>query len=318
MGDDLLLLACKKNGEEFPIDVSLIDIVLDGRSMAVAAVRDATIQERTNAALLAAKEEAERATDSKSRFLAAASHDLRQPLQSLGLYLAVLTRQLDQPEQLEVGRKMRQSLDTMTELQDALLDISRLIGGSITPEKRDVSVREMLHRIVIDNVQQAEAKGLQLECKTEDCVVHTDCALLERVIENFVTNAIRYTERGRIVIECRPVGGSARIAVSDTGVGIPEEALNKIFDEYYQLDNAACTRGEGLGLGLAIVREIAGLLGHSLTVTSAPGEGSTFALDVPLGKRFEPAVKMVAPRGGVETTRSSAHCAAGRRRQRYH
>jgi PAS domain S-box-containing protein len=296
MGEGLSLFARKKNGEEFPIDVSLSDMVWGKAPLAVAAIRDITIQKQANDALLAAKEEAERATLSKSRFLAAASHDLRQPLQSLGLYLAVLTRQLGQPEQLEVGRKMRQSLDTMAELQDALLDISKLVGGSITPEKRDVPVREMLERIVTDNIQQAQEKGLLLECTSEECVVHTDRALLERVIENFVTNAIRYTERGRVAIGCQRGSDSARIEVSDTGIGIPKKELDNIFDEYYQLDNAARTRGKGLGLGLAIAREIAGLLGHPLSVTSVPGEGSTFAIDMPLGKLTQQAVKKPPPR----------------------
>ncbi len=244
------------------------------------------VTERT-AALRDFREQADRANAGKSRFLAAASHDLRQPLQSLGLYLSVMQRRLEQltdhADLREVSNKMRQSLDTMGELLDALLDISKLDGGSVTPEKRDLRIQELLERIVTDNCQQAEEKGLRFECTTEDWVVHSDPALLERVIENFVTNAIRYTDRGRVKIECQRAGDIAKIAISDTGVGITEEELDKVFEEYHQLDNPVRDRRKGLGLGLAIVKHIARLLEHPLEVSSVPGEGSTFAVHVPFG-----------------------------------
>lgn len=245
---------------------------------------DVTRQLEHETALSDARQEAERANASKSRFLAAASHDLRQPLQSLGLYLSVLTRQLDEPKGLEICTKMRKSLDTMGELLDALLDISRLDSGSVVPEKRDFAIQTVLDRIVTDNVQQAEEKGLDLECSTAECVVHSDPGLLERVLENLVTNAIRYTDDGGVRIACEPVGGRARISVTDTGVGIPERSLERVFDEYYQLDNPVRDRRKGLGLGLSIVRHIARLLDLDLRVTSTVGEGSTFMVDVPLGE----------------------------------
>lgn len=232
-----------------------------------------------------AREDAEQANTTKSRFLAAASHDLRQPLQSLGLYLSVLTRLLEEPKPLEVCGKMRKSLDTMSELLDALLDISRLDSGTVVPELQDVAIDTLLDRIVTDTVQQAEEKGLRLEYRSTGCTVHSDPGLLERVIENLVTNAIRYTEEGVISITCEPVNGRARISVSDTGVGIPEEALERIFDEYYQLDNAARDRRKGLGLGLSIVKHIARLLDLELNVVSRVGEGSTFTVDVAPGRQ---------------------------------
>ena len=245
--------------------------------------------------LAKAKEIAEAATVMKTRFLAAASHDLRQPLQSLRLYLSVLTRQLTEPKILDVCNKMDKSLETMRELLDALLDISRLDGGTVTPEKRDFSIQDLLDRIVADNIQQAAAKGLQLACTGANCIVHTDPGLLERVLENFVTNAIRYTEKGQVSIDCQQDGKVARISVADTGVGIPEEDLGKVFEEYYQLDNQVRDRRKGLGLGLAIAKHIARLLGHRIDVTSTPGEGSTFSLEVPLGEPIAVATPVAKP-----------------------
>ena len=221
----------------------------------------------------------------KTRFLAAANHDLRQPLQSLGLYLAMLSRQSSRSKQEEIVYKMRQSLDTMSELLDALLNISKLDSGSVTADKSDVHLQELLDRIVTNNVQQAEEKGLQLECRRVDFIVHTDPRLLERLIENFVTNAIRYTEHGYVKIDCVRHEDSVRVAIRDTGIGIPEDQIESVFEEYYQLDNHVRDRGKGLGLGLSIVKHIGRILDHSLDVSSVPGEGSTFTVEIPLGQQ---------------------------------
>lgn len=244
---------------------------------------DVTERVANASALEAAKEEAESATAAKSRFLAAASHDLRQPLQSLGFYLAALRRQLDDAEQQDIADRMHNSLAAMGELLNALLDISKFDGDSVVPERRDVNIKEILDIIVMNNVHYAEKKGLTLKTIGDECNVHTDPVLLARVIENFVSNAIHYTDRGQVTIDCRCQEGAARISVSDTGTGIPRESLDKIFDEYYQLDNPSRARRKGLGLGLAIVKQIARLLDHSIDVSSVPGEGSTFSVEVPLG-----------------------------------
>ena len=245
-------------------------------------VRDRTI------ALEAARQEAERGSVSKSRFLAAASHDLRQPLQSVGLYLSVLTRQLAEPKQQEIAEKILVSLDTMRDLLDTLLDISKLESGSVEPMLSDFAVRQLLARIANSHAQQAEKKGLTLETLTTPCVLHSDPALLERVLDNLVANAIRYTERGRVTVSCKPCeGGCARISVADTGIGIPKAKFEDIFEEYYQIDNSIRDRSKGLGLGLAIVKHVARVLGHSLNVESVPGHGSTFSVDVPLGKHAD-------------------------------
>jgi PAS domain S-box-containing protein len=242
---------------------------------------DVTEQQAAAVALRAAKEEADRANSGKTRFLAAASHDLRQPLQSVGLYLSVLARQLHEPESQDIGNKMRQSLDTMGEILDALLDISKLESGSVEAQAREFPLQEMLDQIDADNSPLAERKGLSLRIEPTTVIVKSDPALLQRIIDNFVGNALRYTGEGEVSIKCRSDGDNARIEVSDTGIGIPEDARESIFEEYFQLDNPVRDRSKGLGLGLAIVRHIARLLDHALDVQSAPGEGSTFSVILP-------------------------------------
>lgn len=254
---------------------------------------DVTEQTANAEAVVEARNQAERANAGKSRFLAAASHDLRQPLQSLSLYLSALTRQLELPGPFdsakgkEITGKMQGSLEAMGDILDALLDISRLESGFVTPQKRDFRLAEVLDRVVSSNLPLAEEKGLRLECIADDCVVYSDPGLLERVIDNFVTNAIRYTETGRVTIDCQTEDRTTRVRVSDTGVGFSEAEVDRIFEEYYQLGNESRDRRKGLGLGLAIVKHIGQLLEHPLSVTSIPGQGSAFAVDVPVGTPLE-------------------------------
>lgn len=250
-------------------------------------ITDKHMAENAQEALERAIGSAKEANVAKSRFLAAASHDLRQPLQSLGIYLAVLERQLEHEQPRDLTRKMRQSLDAMGELLNALLDVSKFDRGSITPEFTSFDVQKVLQRVVIDNAPHAENKGLSLSCSATHCVVYSDPALLERIIDNLVANAIRYTDEGSVAIECEPLTETVRIAVVDSGIGIPEDSLDSIFEEYYQLDNPVRDRRKGLGLGLSIVKQIASLLDHPIQVTSEPGSGSTFAVEVPVGQLIE-------------------------------
>lgn len=291
MGTDLDLSALTKSKQEIPIEVSLSPIEWEGTKLVAAAIRDISSRKATENALLLsekklrlAKDQAESATATKTRFLAAASHDLRQPLQALRLYLSALTSKLDQPKSLQLSDKMNLALDSMAELLDALLDISMFESGAIQPEKRDVGLLEILDRVVADNYQQAEQKGLRLECDVIESIVHTDPALLERIIENFVSNAIRYTEQGKVGIHGQLIDGAIRIEIRDTGIGIPKAEIESVFEEYYQIDNPVRGRDKGLGLGLSIVKYISRILGNPVNVNSVFGEGSAFSIDVPLAK----------------------------------
>ena len=245
---------------------------------------DVTQQTENTAELEQAIKKVEQATQGKSRFLAAASHDLRQPLQSLGMYLAVLNAKLDNPVLLEIAGKMEQSLTSMRELLDALLDISRFDQGAVKPKVSNFPLQPLLDRIVTDNIQQAEAKNIHLVAEQHKFMVQSDPGLLERLLENLVTNATRYTHSGEVTIRCEADGTNVNISVCDTGVGIPAEDLERVFDEYYQIENASGEKNKGLGLGLAIVRHIADLLNHPLRVSSEVDKGSTFTVSVPAGK----------------------------------
>lgn len=243
---------------------------------------ETVVEERTKA-LVKAKSEADRANAGKTRFLAAASHDLRQPLQSASAYLGALDTLIEDPAAQEMAVGLRNSLEVMAELLNTLLDISRLQSGAIEPNIETFPIADVLRRAMLDHAPAAEAVNLELRMHLVPCTVRTDRALLMRIVENLLSNAIRYTERGHITIGNRLNGDEVILEVSDSGVGIPPEFLELIFEEYYQMENKSRDRTRGMGLGLSIVRHLTRLLGLDLVVSSTVGEGTTFSLSLPLG-----------------------------------
>jgi PAS domain S-box-containing protein len=238
------------------------------------------VAERT-AELERLKNDADRANSQKSWFVAAASHDLRQPLQASLAYLSVLARRTGSDELEELCDKARQPLKAMSDILDVLLDISDLESGHVKPQLRDFDLNELLARVIANTQHQAQEKGLRLACLPTTLAVNSDPRLLERIVSNFVTNAIRYTDKGLIGIYCEATAGKVCISVTDTGIGIPADALGAIFEDHVQLANPARDRRKGLGLGLSIAKRIADALGHRISVRSELGSGSSFTIELP-------------------------------------
>jgi two-component system, sensor histidine kinase len=234
-------------------------------------------------ALSEQRDEAERANIAKSMFLAAASHDLRQPLQSLTLFASALNERIKYPEVSKIVGNINASVHALEQLFNALLDISRLDAGVLQPAVRHFRLQELLMRLVNDYAPEAEQKGLKLECPACEFVLRSDPTLLERILRNFISNAVRYTEQGVVRVDGVVRGDRVHIEVTDSGIGIPLDQQHEIFSEFYQLGNPERDRTKGLGLGLAIVDRVARLLEHPIHVQSAPGQGSRFSVEVPLG-----------------------------------
>ncbi|MCW2239353.1 hybrid sensor histidine kinase/response regulator [Azospirillum canadense] len=231
-----------------------------------------------------AREVAEQANRSKSRFLAAASHDLRQPLQSMVFFAEALRSHVHSPRGRDALAMLERGMDTLKGLLDSLLDVSRLDSGVIEPSIANVAIKPLLDDIGAAYAPVAAAKGLEFRVKnTCDCVVRSDRNLLGRMVRNLVENAIRYTERGAILLECRAEDGHVGIAVRDTGIGIPPDQLTQIFEEFHQVGNPERDRSQGLGLGLSIVQKLSVLLEHPVEVRSELGKGSVFRISVPSG-----------------------------------
>lgn len=226
--------------------------------------------------------EAERTSVAKSRFLAAASHDLRQPLHALSLFAADLRNDADTPARRKLADQINDSVKGMSELLDSLLDISRLDVAGVTPEPVDFPVTEVFQRLDAVFARSAADKSLRFLCRPSPFWVHTDPVLFERLLSNLLANAIRYTERGGVILIARRRKENLRIEVRDSGIGIPTAHRAAIFEEFFQVDNTARAQGQGLGLGLAIVSRLATILGVTIDVHSAPGRGSIFSFTLPL------------------------------------
>lgn len=235
-------------------------------------------------AIEAGERRAEMADHEKTRFLAAASHDLRQPLQGALMFAHVVeARSAGNPKALEAIAHLSRALDDMRELLDSLMDISRLDAGVVEPKISDFPIQPLVERVASTFLASSEAKGLRLAAVGGDAVVRSDPTLLGRILRNLVENAIRYTDRGRVLIDCTQSGDMLRIEVRDTGPGIPEDKRGLIWEEFQQLDrNPERDRRAGLGLGLSIVRRLVRLLGHDVRLETEVGKGTTFAVEVPL------------------------------------
>jgi signal transduction histidine kinase/FixJ family two-component response regulator len=256
-----------------------------------------------SARLLQEKDRAEEAARAKSRFLAAASHDLRQPVHALSLFVGALRAAVMAPDAATLVGHIEASVAALDGLFSALLNISELDANVVPNRPQPFAVQPLLERICREHAEQAAAKGLHLRCHPCSLSVLADPVLLERVLRNLVSNAVRYTARGRVVIGCRR-GAGLRIEVWDTGPGIQAAQQERVFEEFFQLDNPERDRTRGLGLGLAIVRRLTVLMGIPLTLRSVPGRGSVFSVTLPLaptGPRLAPAPPeaLLAPSGGA-------------------
>src|SRR5262252_120339 len=245
------------------------------------------VQERTeeltrlNTELGRAKGEAEEANVSKTRFLAAASHDILQPLNAARLYVTSLVERQRSGNDSQLVTNIDASLDAVEEIFGALLDISRLDTGAMKPEIVGFRIDELLRQLEVEFTPLAQEKGLTLKFVSCSLAVQSDRRLLRRLLQNLVSNAIKYTPKGRVLVGCRHRGGRLRIDVYDTGLGIPASKKRAIFQEFYRLDQGA-KAARGLGLGLSIVERIARVLDCRITVVSTVGRGSQFSVEVPL------------------------------------
>jgi two-component system CheB/CheR fusion protein len=243
---------------------------------------DITERKHTAKALELARKQAELANMAKSRFLAAASHDLRQPLQTLALLQGLLAKTVEGDKGQDLLMRLDETISAMSEMLNTLLDINQIEAGTVHAEMVSFPVNDLLHRLKNEFSFQAQAKGIVLHVASCSLTLYSDRRLLEQVIRNLLSNALKYTQHGKVLLGCRRRHGALSIEVWDTGVGIVSGELQAIFQEYHQIDNPARERSRGLGLGLSIVQRIADLLGYRMRVRSQPGKGSAFAIEVDL------------------------------------
>lgn len=258
----------------------------DGSVEAVCVVvRDITDERRAEAELRHSMEVAEQASALKSRFLSAASHDLRQPLQTLALLQSVFAERSKDDDVARLIGQMGVAIDVMTDTLNALLDVDGLEKGRIEPRISDFPVQLLFDRVASEFSSQAFAKGLTLKCIECRATIRSDQRLLERLVENLVANAVKYTSRGRILLGCRRLGQALRIEVWDTGPGVAEAERELIFEQFYRGRTPGAGRERGLGLGLALVRSLADILGHRVGVRSIEGKGSVFFVEAPISEQ---------------------------------
>ncbi|RDE22407.1 PAS domain S-box protein [Motiliproteus coralliicola] len=258
------------------------------RTQAITAINRELRKENTIRALIEdelrqAKSDAEAANIGKTRFLAAASHDLLQPLNAARLFASALAQQSHDDSTNALVQNLDGSLKAAEELLVTLLDISKIDAGALEPKPSHFCLDKLFNTLQAEFTVLANEKNLGFRCVHTRQVIHSDQQLLRRVLQNFLSNAIRYTQEGRILLGCRRIRGHLRIEVWDTGVGIPESKIGEVFEEFRRIDNPKHSQVKGLGLGLAITERIARMMNHPLKVRSWPSKGTVFSVDVPLG-----------------------------------
>jgi two-component system, chemotaxis family, CheB/CheR fusion protein len=249
------------------------------------AIDDITERSLVAGALEISKRQAEQASLGKSRFLAAASHDLRQPLQTMSLLHGLLAARAADTETLKLVARLDSTISVMSGILNTLLDINQLEAGIVEAVPTSFSVNGLLERLRAEFADCVERKGLRWRVVPCSKVIHSDQRLLAAILRNLLSNAVKYTTSGKVLLGCRRRGQNLRIEVCDSGIGIPAGKTDAIFEEFHQLDNPARERGRGLGLGLTIARRLADLLGHRVTVDSIAGRGSIFAIEIPPAPR---------------------------------
>lgn len=248
--------------------------------------RELVERERSQAQLVRAKEEAEAANASKSRFLAAASHDLRQPVHAMTLFVSNLLQQVETPKARQTVVNVNACVETLCEMFEMILDVSKLASGVIQPQIEEFPIDRLLGRLQREFEDIAAEKAVELRSVRSTLTVRSDPALLYRILSNLVSNAVKNTKEGRVLIGCRYRGHSAEIQIWDTGVGIPQSDIERIFEEFYRGTNKPEQKGSvgfgtGLGLGLSIVEHTAKLLNHTISVSSVPGRHTSFIVTLP-------------------------------------